>query len=553
VAIEARKSRLLLLVLLSAILLPLSLPNDFVGGAARLMGVQPPESLYWGNFVLGLVCIAPVLYAVSLAPTFGFASLLGMVFGGVSTALSSFWLMFFQGFAVWTYGGVIAGYVGFNALLFPFLRGIARLGGRSRPLLLASAWAVYEYFKSVGFLAYPWGLVAYPASTVLPLIQFVDVTGVWGLSFLMALANAVIAELALEGARAQVLRQASFAALLAACALGYGALRLAEPPPPAVQARMLLVQQNMDPWDGGGNVEESLRVNLELTADGVARTAPAPDLAVWSESSIYRPYVENGNQLRPRKNDLVPAVQRMGIPVLFGGMVVASQSRQEYLNAAILLSRDGNVLDTYGKMHPVPFAESIPLYERRAVRDFFQRVVHIDNAWTMGSRYTIFQVPLASGALMRFGVPICFEDAFADLCRGFILRGADLLVNLTNDSWSLTWSSEIQHCQAALFRAVENRRPLVRSTNGGVSGVVDPWGRLSCRMPFFQRDWTLAAVPVHRGAGLTPYTRFGDWFPRALVVALLAVLLVHRARPARTAPVLDFHHGLRKTPGQEPS
>ena len=131
-----------------------------------------------------------------MLPSFGFASLLGVVFGGVSTALSNFWLMFFQGFSVWTYGGTILGYVGFNALLFPFLRGFSRIGGRFRPFLLASAWCVYEYFKSIGFLGYPWGLIAYPMGGFLPLVQFVDVTGVWGLSFLMALVNALVAEYA---------------------------------------------------------------------------------------------------------------------------------------------------------------------------------------------------------------------------------------------------------------------------------------------------------------------------------------------------------------------
>jgi apolipoprotein N-acyltransferase len=532
---ETPKTRLFLLVLLSAVLLPLSLPNEFIGGAIGLLGTQPDESLYWGNAVLGLVCLAPAFYAVSLAPTFGFASLLGVVFGGVSTALSSFWLMFFQDFSLWTYGGTILGYVGYNALLFPFLRGFSRISGHFRPFLLAAAWCAYEYFKSVGFLAYPWGLVAYPVSSVLPLIQFVDVTGVWGLSFLMALVNALAAEAALDGWRPRLVRQAGFALVLVACALGYGAYRMAAPIPHDATASLVLVQQNVDPWEQ----EESLAVNLDLSARGVQAAATPPDLVVWSESSVYRPWVENGNQLRPRKNALEPAVRKMGVPVLFGGVVVTSITRQEAMNAVLLVSKDGNVLDTYGKIHPVPFAESIPFYEYPAVREFFAKVVHLRAQWTTGTRFTIFQVPLAGGGLMHIGAPICFEDAFSDLCRQFILRGADCLVNLTNDSWSRTWSSEIQHFQVARFRAIENRRVLVRSTNGGVSGVVDPWGRVSARMPFFERTWTIASVPLYREPGLTPYTRFGDWFPRVVIILLLVVLVGDRVRKQRPCVLTD--------------
>ena len=158
-------------------------------------------------------------YAICSAPSFRVAARLGAVFGGVSTALSSFWLMFFQGFSVWTYGGTILGYMGYNALLFPFLLGFSRVSARFRPFLLAVGWAMYEYFKSIGFLGYPWGLVAYPVGGILPLIQFVDITGVWGLSFLMALINALIAEYALGGWRPRFRRQGAFVVFLVAARL----------------------------------------------------------------------------------------------------------------------------------------------------------------------------------------------------------------------------------------------------------------------------------------------------------------------------------------------
>jgi apolipoprotein N-acyltransferase len=525
--------RLLLLVLLSSVLFPLALPNEFFGAAIKLLGAQPHESFFWGNALLGLVGIAPVFYAVSLAPTFGFASLLGLVFGAISTGLANYWLMFFQGYSLWTFGAPLIGYTAVNALVFPFLRGFARLNGRYRPFLFAIAWAGYEYFKSVGFSGYPWGLIAYPMGGFLPLIQFVDTTGIWGLSFLMALVNALIAEYALASHRMHYFRQAAFGLVLVACVLAYGSYRLATPIPHAATAKLLLVQQNTDPWDEGSANNDSLRVNLDLTLQGIQSSPPAPDLAVWSESSVTSVLVEHGNQFTPARNPLVPAVRTMGVPVLFGGVVILDRQKQEAWNASVLVSAEGNVVDTYGKIHPVPMAESIPFYELEPVKRFFRNVVGIWNPWVSGTRHTIFRVPLRQGGQMAFGTPICFEDAFSDLCRTYIVKGADMLVNITNDSWSKTWSAEIQHFQVARFRAVENRRVLVRSTNGGVSAVVGPWGEIRNRMPFFEKAWRAVDVPVYREERLTPYTRFGDWFPRLLIAFLFLVLVFDRVPKKR--------------------
>ncbi|MGO9410877.1 MAG: apolipoprotein N-acyltransferase [Spirochaetia bacterium] len=527
---------LLLLVLASSILLPLALPSEFFGGAIRLLGLTPDESFFWGNGMLGFVCIAPVFYAVSRAPTFGFASLLGVVFGGISTALANYWLMFFQGYTLWTMGGTVLGYIGYNALLFPFLRGVSRLSPRYRPFLLATAWCIYEYFKSIGFLGYPWGLVAYPAGAFLPLVQFVDITGIWGLSFFMALINALIAEAALAERRVLYLRQAAFGVFLIAAAVVYGVIRMATPIPAGTTASLLLVQQNSNPWEEGGKAnQKAVSVNMNLTTQGLRATKPAPDLAVWSESSVTNAWVDNTNTFSPPNNPLEPFFKTTGIPILFGGVVVVNYDLQEYMNAAILVSPQGKVVDTYGKMHPVPFAESIPFFEYPAVQRFFRNVIGVWNPWFMGSRYTIFSVPLRAGGVLRFGVPICFEDAFANLDRGYLLRGADMLINITNDSWSDTWSSEIQHFTVARFRAIENRRVLVRSTNGGVSGVVGPWGEVWGRMPFFQQAWRTVHVPVFKERTLTPYTRFGDWFPKVLIAFLLIVLVLNVAIKKREA------------------
>ncbi len=180
----------------------------------------------------------------------------------------------------------------------------------------------------------------------------------------------------------------------------------------------------------------------------------------------------------PPKNPLVPGIQKGGVPVLFGGVVIVDLEKQAFWNAAVLASKDGAVLDTYGKMHPVPFAESIPFYDVASVRSFFRNVVGIWNPWVSGTRH--YRLPRSPGSRRARWPSACRSvsrtpsptSAASTSCKG-----ADLLVNITNDSWSKTWSSEIQHFQVARFRAIENRRVLVRSTNGGPFRGGRPLGR----------------------------------------------------------------------------
>jgi apolipoprotein N-acyltransferase len=137
---------------------------------------------------------------------------------------------------------------------------------------------------------------------------------------------------------------------------------------------------------------------------------------------------------------------------------------------------------------------------------------------------------------VRFSTPICFEDTFPGLCREFVRRGAQVLVNMTNDSWSESVACEMQHMSIALFRAVENRRTLVRATNGGITCVIDPNGRITAMLPPFREAFLVAEAPVY-DARSTVYNRLGDWFPFAALALGLglpaALSLAGRRRPPR--------------------
>lgn len=457
----------------------------------------------------------------------------------VSTFLANYWLMFFGEFSVWTITGVIAGYVLFNLLLGPILFKASDAPRTWRPFLIAVVWTAYEYLTSVGYLGYPWGLVAYPVSGILPLVQHVDITGVWALSFLMAAANAVLAEAVRTPARQPeyspppLLGQGGVVVTLFLAAFIYGWVRISVPIPADAELDVVLVQQNTDSWATGGQ-EAALRTAQSLTREGIQAEAGRPDLVVWSETSLRYPYIENREyyENRPAGDPFVEFVREIGTPLLTGNHYVLNWDARESLNATILLSPQAEVEDYYGKQHPVPFAEHVPFWEVPFVRTFFREVVGLQAIWVPGNRYTVFSVETDSGKTVRFGTPICFEDSFAYIGRGFVRRGADVLINLTNNSWSRTDSAQIQHFVAARFRAIETRRTLVRSTNSGLTAVVDAYGRVVADLPMFEEAALRTSVPVYRTGSLTAYTVLGDYLAY-LFLALLFGLSVHHAFATR--------------------
>jgi len=132
--------------------------------------------------------------------------------------------------------------------------------------------------------------------------------------------------------------------------------------------------------------------------------------------------------------------------------------------------------------------------------------------WEPGTQYTVFHTPKIS-----FSTPICFEDSFPNHVRRFVLHGAQVIINLSNDYWSLSRVEGKQHYINSLFRAVENRRPLLRATASGLTAYVTPVGRLVESAPFYKEAYLTADVAIQKER-LSPYTRWGDWFPQAMLI-----------------------------------
>jgi apolipoprotein N-acyltransferase len=196
-------------------------------------------------------------------------------------------------------------------------------------------------------------------------------------------------------------------------------------------------------------------------------------------------------------------------------------------NSAFLVGPDATVRGRYDKIHLVPFGEYMPL---RGMLFFLDKLVYGIGDFRRGEDYTVMAIPQG-----RFGVLICFEVIFPDLVRHFVDRGAQFLVNLTNDAWFGNSPASYQHLSMVVFRAIENRVPVVRAANTGISAVIDPTGRVLQQTDLFVR--TRIQARITPAVGRVPfYTRFGDVFAYACLLLTAQALVwevIQRWRRAR--------------------
>jgi apolipoprotein N-acyltransferase len=525
-----------------------SLPRSVALAAlsAVLMTLAVPNELFkHGLVLLGFIALAPLYLALLDLGRPRAAAVVTGIFGALQHALTSFWLWFFQDFRIWTLGSTTLAYFFVYAVLGLYLWLFLDRSGKARPLAFMLLWTAFEYLKSNGFLGYPWGLIPYSLTDALPLLQVADLTGLYGVSCILAACNAAVAELLLgigSSRRPPLpfrarLRYAALALVLVAAALGYGLARMGTPIRRIGSIDAVLVQQNTDPW-ADGDEDAALATNIRLAKEAIASAPRKPDIVVFSETTLRRPYAEFREYFgrHPASDPLVPFIRESGTWLLTGAPVVVDWKTYDATNSVILIDPRANLVKSYAKIHPVPFAEAIPFWEIPAFRNFMQKVVGLESGWVVGTDYVVFELPAKDGSF-RFGSPICFEDAFADVCRNFSLKDADLLINLTNIAWSKTESAEIQHWAAARFRAIEARKTLVRSTNGGVTCVVGPYGETLDSLPLFEAAAKFTQVPVYRDASPTVYISFGDWFARAalLLSAVLSLILIVEEERAKRA------------------
>lgn len=513
------------LVLLSGILLPAALPNEFLSG---------------GSTVIGLVALVPALLAVYRSSSHRDAVVLGALFGALSTAVGNYWLAFFGDFSVWTIGSVVAVYTLFNSILFGYLHYLAHhVRVANRALVVAVAWTAYEFLKSIGFLGYPWGLIAYPLARVNAVAQVAEFTGVWGLSFLAAYANTSIAEFFRfpdstpargGGDRSPPLLHLAAAAALILVAGGYGLWRIPQVTPERT-LRAVLVQQNVDSWQPGA-FEDALRTAQNLTRSALESAETPVDLIVWSETSLRLPYEAASTfyAQRPQGDAFLDFLRDTAVPMVVGAPVPLSETDEDLVgNGALIIAPSGDVRGRYAKQQLVPIAEGVPFWDVTPVRRFLTDVVGVRGVWTPGRSSAPISLPLSDGTELAVGTPICFEDAFGWVGRKMVGRGAELLVNLTNNSWSRQNSAQLQHYAAARLRTIELRTTLVRSSNSGVSTVIDARGVATQTLPMFEANSRVVEVPIY-APEWTLYLALGDWLGLLAVAMTLLQVFAYARR-----------------------
>jgi apolipoprotein N-acyltransferase len=279
-------------------------------------------------------------------------------------------------------------------------------------------------------------------------------------------------------------------------------------------------------------VHEAYRKDLAVLkrlSDEALASEPKPRLVVWPETAfvprIHWHYTYRRDQdywLLTR--ELLNYLSGKEVPFLIGNDDArmepaknpnADENHRVDYNAALLFE-NGQITRLYRKLHLVPFTEHFPY--KKQLPFIYNWLEKADtHFWEKGEDETVFSIQNFS-----FSTPICFEDTFGYLSRNFVRRGADVLVNISNDAWSKSLSAQNQHLAQAIFRAVENYRPMVRSTASGQTCAIDPSGRVTSMAEAFTETWLNVKVPLVKRTTL--YTLYGDYF--AIILVFTAVILL---------------------------
>ncbi len=484
----------LMLVLLSAVLCwaafpPLNAWPLAWGGLVPLFFAL--SRLTSRRAAFGLAYLAGLLFFISTLWWIGYVTVPGMLLLCVYLAL--FWGMF----------GVV----------FLMSRHLVLW---QRLLFLPSVWVILEQIREHAFTGFGWSALAHTQALNTVVIQIADITGAAGVSFLIVAVNVLLAEAWTRLLNKVVFdvpfrRTACGVFFVVVIVVGYGIFRVTEDRSigtlkiGAVQGNATLTESwapSMKPVV----VERYLTLTRQVLDE-------KPDLVVWPETAFPQFYWEYPELMEEVRG----LVRESNVPLLFG---TVTREENEYFNSAILLTPpDGHESGRYSKQHLVVFGEYIPF---RREMPFLADIVPIDD-FTAGRDKTVF---LLKGG-MRFGVLICFEDTVARLSREAVLGGSQFLVNITNDAWFKDSPGLRMQVYNALFRAVENRRSLLRVTNTGVSCLINPNGSVGACIEDAQKKQVLIegvmAPVVPLGTDISFYTKFPQAFTFLCFLIILGV------------------------------
>jgi apolipoprotein N-acyltransferase len=474
----------------------------------------------FGHWAVAWVALIPLL--VALRPlSFRQALLAGILAGFVQHVGLLYWVTY----VVVQYGQLpVALGVPVMMLLALYLSlytglfagGIAFFRLRGIPAVVAAPllWTVLEYAKSMLFTGFPWENLSHSQYLNLPLIQAADITGGYGISFLIVLVNAVLFSFIGTDSRERrmAFTAAAVATVLVALTAGYGFWRIGDITSrfePIPRHTVALIQGNIDQsikWEPSFQ-NETVRIYRDLSLQAAKAS---PRLIVWPETAT--PFMfQNRDGLREAVIDVAKST---GAYLLFGSPSYTRRDGElRFQNSAFVLSPAGETIGKYDKVHLVPYGEYVPL---RPLFPFIEKLAVGVGDFLAGPGFE----PVTAGG-ERVGVLICYEGIFPEIGRAWGRSNASLLVNITNDAWFGMTSAPFQHLSMTVFRAVENRLYVVRAANTGVSAIIDATGRITAQTNLFERTFLTGPVPMHRSGSF--YTQYGDLFVFFCMIALLVI------------------------------
>lgn len=460
---------------------------------------------------MGLIPLFFILDSVSRSrAAFGWSFLCGLIFfGGIIH-----WIRYvtFAGYVLMVL--YLAAYFGLFGWMYFYLR---RLSGMIQWVALPAAWVLMEFLQSRLLTGFSWAALGLTQYEQILLIQIADWGGVFAVSFMLVLGNLLLKYLGecFYFKRWGCFYKAFFfSVFFGVLVMGYGVWRMSgesfdgEWKTAVIQGSIDLdTSWRQDAW------MSIIDTYLDLSRKSVV---DKPDMLIWPETAFPAMLWEDEIFLMEIKQ----FIQNNQMPLLFGSVV---RKDNNYYNAAILMSAQGRSVAHYFKNHLVPYGEYIPFREYVPWLSYF---IPIDD-FTAGMDAAVLSIPGRNKS--KFSVLICFEDTVASLVREFVLNGAEVLVNMTNDAWFLDSKEPLMHLQSSVFRAVEYKRSVIRAANTGISAFIDPLGRIKAIVEdengntVFVSGYQVQSVPLNRD--LTLYALFGDFFAFWCSVVAMATLI----------------------------
>ena len=480
-----------------------------------------------GAGIMAWVALIPLFFALRDTDDIRDGLIVGFVAGLIFNIGILYWIIFVvvhYGHLAYSIGIflmlLVAAYLSIYVALFA--AGVVYLSGKGISMIIAAPalWTCLEYGKSHLLTGFPWENLAYSQHLNRHLIQAVDITGTYGITFIIILVNVVIYDVLNERFRGRrVMGEVALCCIVILGIYCYGYIRTGQ------IEEVSQAAETMDIAVVQGNIDQSVKWNPDFQSDTISvyknlslrKRSSAPGLTVWPETAAPF-FFQDTNKMQSEILDVARISEDW---LLFGSPIYhrdcdGDAACVSFLNSAFLLSPQGKILGRYDKVHLVPYGEYVPL---RKMFPFINKLVIGVGDFRSGEGYN----PLTMND-HKLGVLICYEGIFPEASRAYKKMGADLLVNITNDAWFGSTSAPYQHLSMTVFRAVENRLYIVRSANTGISAIIDPTGRIVAQTELFERTALRDTIKFINNK--TFYSVYGDVFVLICMTTLVCCIII---------------------------